>query len=40
MKVRRDRKLGLRPVTVIMSEQEIDFLLAHVIGCSTVVSWL
>ena len=30
MKVRRDRKrLGLRPVTVLVSEQEINFLLAR-----------
>ena len=30
MKVHRDRKrLGLRPVTVLVSEQEIDFLLAR-----------
>jgi hypothetical protein len=26
---RRRKKLGQRPVTVIVSEQEIDFLLAH-----------
>ena len=27
--LRRRKKLGQRPVTVIVSEQEIDFLLAH-----------
>ena len=26
---RHRKRLGLRPVTVIVSEQEIDFLLAH-----------